>query len=91
MRLFLHPQNPQMLLLELMPALCLPSANPLAALFTAANDIAARVNGQVTDPAGRPLGAVERIQTARQLRVFYAAMAKQGLDAGTRRVKRLFA
>lgn len=90
LRLFAHPQNPQMLLVELVPALCLPSSNPLASLFTAANDIAARVNGAVTDPSGNPLDAAARVTTGRQLRVFYAAMAKQGLDAGTRRVKRLF-
>ncbi|MDL2059675.1 hypothetical protein MUN46_007005 [Mesosutterella sp. AGMB02718] len=90
LRMLPHPQVPNMVVFELMPALCTPSCNPLGALFGVANDAAARLSGEITDASGRPLSVPQIVEISRQLRFFYAAMAKQGLDAGTRRAKRLF-
>lgn len=91
LRMLPNPADPNMVVLELMPALCAPAQNPLGALFGSANDIAARLNGDITDSSGVPLGPGEVVEITRQMKCFYAAMARQELDAGTRRVKRLFA
>ena len=91
LRMMPHPEHPNMVVLELMPALCTPSQNPLGQLFAVANDIAARVSGQITDANGTPLAAPQIVAITRQIKFFYAAMARQGLDPGTRRAKRLFA
>ena len=91
LRLLPHPENPLMVTLELTPALCAPSKNPLGALFSVANYIAARENAVITDVSGVPLTSAAIVSITQQLRFFYEAMSKQGLDPGTRRTKRLFA
>lgn len=91
LRMMPHPGRGDLVLLELTPALCTPSRNPLGSLFSAANDLAARLGGEITDASGAPIGAREAVAITRQMRFFYAAMAKQGLDPGTLRAKRLFA
>jgi hypothetical protein len=63
----------------------------LAALFTAAHQLAARLNAQIVDDNGRPVDASAQGTIAAELDKLYEEMRAEGIEPGGARAQRLYA
>ena len=63
----------------------------LAALFTAAHQLAARLNARIVDDNGRPIEPTAQATIAAELTNLYEAMRTAGIEPGSSRARRLYA
>jgi len=63
----------------------------LAALFTAAHQLAARLNARIVDDNGRPVDAAAQGTIAGELEQLYEEMRAAGIEPGGPRARRLYA
>jgi hypothetical protein len=66
-------------------------ADSLAALFTAAHQLAARLNARIVDDNGRPVDPMAQGTIAAQLAKLYDDMRAAGVEPGGERARRLYA
>lgn len=71
-------------------ALSVPASDPLAQIFSVANDLAARLDLELTDQLGAPMGSRAAAGVARQLAERYREMQAAGAAAGSARARRIF-
>jgi hypothetical protein len=77
--------------LELDVPLVPPAAQPLEALFAAAERLATELNARIVDDNGRPIHAGSLPAIASQLERLYAEMRAAGIEPGSARARRLYA
>ncbi|WP_419524743.1 hypothetical protein, partial [Duodenibacillus massiliensis] len=71
-------------------ALSVPASDPLAQIFSVANDLAARLDLELTDQLGAPMGSRAAAGVAPQLAERYREMQAAGAAAGSARARRIF-
>jgi len=68
-----------------------PDTSPLSRQFAIADQLAARLNGQVVDDNGKPVQREAHFAVAAQLATLYEEMQTAGIGAGSERARRLYA
>lgn len=67
-----------------------PDSNPLRTLFSASNDLCARLNLQLQDSRDRPINTESAQSINHQLKKYYAEMYKADIEPGSPRARVLF-
>lgn len=70
--------------------LAAPDSNPLRTLFSASNDLCARLNLQLQDSRDRPINTESAQSINHQLKKYYAEMLKADIEPGSPRARVLF-
>lgn len=70
--------------------LAAPDSNPLRSLFSASNDLCARLNLQLQDSRDRPINTESAQSINHQLKKYYAEMLKADIEPGSPRARVLF-
>lgn len=67
-----------------------PDSNPLRSLFSASNDLCARLNLQLQDSRDRPINTESAQSINHQLKKYYAEMYRADIEPGSQRARVLF-
>ena len=70
--------------------LAAPDSNPLRSLFSASNDLCARLNLQLQDSRDRPINTESAQSINHQLKKYYAEMLKADIKTGSPRARVLY-
>lgn len=70
--------------------LAAPDSNPLRTLFSASNDLCARLNLRLQDSRDRPINTESAQSINHQLKKYYAEMLKADIEPGSPRARVLF-
>lgn len=84
------PETGNQVELSLDVPLSSPAEQSLARFFAECNDLCCRLNADLTDGKGQPIGAAAADIINRQLQLMYKTMARQGIAAGSARALKIF-